>query len=244
MKRRSGRIRSRLYWGFMGLLHRLAGTRLYERQWASRNKPLDRVLADVEHPHRQWLMEQFDKLYPFSSVLEIGCGYGPNIQLLATRFPSSEIVGLDINPTAIREGNARLTQLGLKHASFLLGKADDLLQFADRSIDVVFTDAVLLYIGPDKVKRVVSEMKRVSRKALLFVEFHDATLQPDTADLGIHTPDGWVRNYRELLSEFFSDDFITLTKIPYDIWVTGRWPSYGHLITVMRERADRMEPFP
>ena len=228
------RIRSGAYWGFMGVIHRLAGTRLYERKWAYRIKSVDVIVSDIEHPHRQWLMEQLDVLWPFSSVLEIGCGYGPNVQLLATRFPTIEVMGLDINPIAVHEGNAGLAQLGIEHARLILGKADDLSQFTDRSIDVVFTDATLLYIGPDKIRQVIAEMRRVSRKALLFVEFHYSGHARDRKALGVHTRDGWVRDYRKILNHFFSDDTITFMKIPTDVWPTGRWPVYGYLINVAR----------
>jgi len=216
-----------------GGLHRIVGTRLYERKWSTRVRLLDEVLSSVEHPHRQWLMDQLEGLYPFSSVLEVGCGYGQNIQVLARRFLATEVMGLDINSTAVNEGNLRLAGLGIKRAHLILGKADKLSQFADKSIDIIFTDATLLYIGPDKIKRVISEMQRVFRKALLFLELHKSRSRPDDGRLGVHTPDGWIWDYQELLIQFFRSDSIKLTKIPVDIWPTGRWPIFGHLITVL-----------
>ena len=227
------RIRSHVYWGLMGAVHQVVGTRLYEKKWASRAMESDQVISNVEHPHRHWLLNQFDALVPFSSVLEFGCGYGANVQLLARRFSDVEVVGLDINPIAIREGNARLAQLGIERARLILGKGDDLSQFGDRSIDVVFTDATLLYIGPDQIRTVISEMKRISRRALLFIELHGCPdSHSDAQGLGVHTPDGWVRDYRTLLNHFFDNNSIMLTKIPVDIWQTGRWPVWGYLVEV------------
>jgi len=130
-------------------------------------------------------------------------------------------------------GNARLAELGIEHARLIIGKADDLSQFADRSFDVVFTDAVLCLIGPDKIGKVISEMKRISQRALVFVELHSSGVRRDPTGLGVFTRDGWVRDYRKLLSRFFSDDSITFKKIPADVWPEGRWKDYGSLITVM-----------
>jgi len=225
-------ILSRAYWGLMAALHHLVGTRLYEKKWEARAKSKDAVMADIEHPHRLWLFEQINSFCPFSSILEIGCGYGPNVEILAKRFPAIEVIGIDINPIAVREGNARLSQLGVERGHIILGKADDLSQFSDRSIDLVFTDATLLYIGPDKIRQVITEMRRVSRKTLLLVEFHYSGHSRNSIGLGFHTRDGWVRDYRKILNHFFSNDSITLTKIPSDVWPTGRWPVYGYLITV------------
>lgn len=225
-------VLSRGYWRLVGAAHHLVGTRLYEKKWEARVKSKDVVMADIEHPHRLWLLEQINYFAPFSSILEIGCGYGPNVEILAKRFPCVDAVGLDISQNSVNEGNNRLSQQGLDNAYLVHGKADDLSRFDDKSIDIVFTDATLLYIGPDKIRRVIGEMKRISRKALVLLEFHHISLSRDSMGGGVHTRDGWVRDYRKLLNHFFNNDIITLAKIPTDVWPTGRWPVYGYLITV------------
>lgn len=237
--RRPGR---HLYWTFVGEAHRICGTRLWERRWFRRGVgEVRKGFSNLNHPHREWLMKQFDALYPFTSVLEIGCGYGPNLELLAMRFPEVEILGIDINPISVREGNIRLAKLGIKNTQLMVGRADALSGFTDSSIDIVFSDATLLYIGPDKIMRVIAEMSRISRRALLFIELHHVDSRRDSGGLGVYTPDGWVRDYRKLLKQFFDEDSITLTKVPADVWPTGQWPAWGYLITVMRSRggADR-----
>ena len=230
-----GQIRSYTYWTFMEVLVRLLGASYWEQKWRRRGaEDVKKGFSNITHPHRPWLMEQFDALYPFSSVLEIGCGYGPNVSLLAMRFPDIEVLGFDINAISVREGNAWLAERGIKRAHLIPGKADELSGFADGTIDVVFTDATLLYIGPDKINQVIAEMKRISRKALLFVELHRSDSRRDPGGLGLFTPDGWIRDYRKLLNHFFPDDSIALSKIPADIWPEGRWPDHGCLVTVMR----------
>ena len=164
--------------------------------------------------------------------MEVGCGYGANVQLLASRFSDAEVVGIDINPTSVLEGNALLAELGIQNARLLEGKADNLSRFADQQFDVVLTDATLLYIAPDKIEAVIREMRRVSRRALLFVELHCPESRRDRQGLGVFTPDGWVRDYRRLLKKFFPDNSITLTKSPQDVWPEGRWGELGHLISV------------
>ena len=222
-----------LYWAAKALYAHRIGTALFERHWSRRGAAEVRAdFSNLHHPHRQWLLERFDPLYPFTSALEVSCGYGANVQLLATRFPGTEVVGIDINPISVREGNAQLDGLGTEHAYLIVGKADDLSQFQDRRFDVVLSDASLLYIGPDKIETVIVEMRRVSRQALLFIELHRQEPRRDSKGLGVFTPDGWVRDYRQLLKRFFRDDSITLTKIPQDVRPEGRWGELGHLISV------------
>lgn len=153
--------------------HRLVGTGLRERKWVSRGlEDVCKGFSNLNHPHRWWLVEQFDTWYPFTSVLEIGCGYGPNLQLLARRFPGIQMVGIDINPLSVREVNTLPAKLNIGRVQLKVGKADDISHFPDASVDIVFTDALLLYIGSDKIRRVIGEMKQISRRALLFVELH------------------------------------------------------------------------
>lgn len=227
-------VTSRVYWRLIEAVHRLVGTRLYEKKWKAYIRSKDIMMAGIKHPHRLWLFEQINSFYPFSSILEIGCSYGPNVEILAKRFTNVDVVGLDISQNSVNSGNGRLSQHGLDNAYLVHGKADDLSRFDDKSIDIVFTDATLLYIGPDKIKTVVAEISRINRRALLFCELHRPYLSKNSDDLDNYTRDGWVRDYKKLLSQFSPDDSITLKKIPTDIWPEGRWPRYGYLITVIR----------
>lgn len=216
----------------MGGVHSVLGTHLYEKKWQAQTKTVDVVMADSDHPHRRWLFDKFTLFSPLSSILEIGCGDGVNVEILAKKNGGLNVVGLDISSDLVAAGNYRLSRQGLDQARLLSGKADDLSLFGDKSFDLVFTDAVLLYVGPDKIRKVISEMKRVARKAIVLLELHRPSLEQKSLLLGVHTRDGWIRDYEKLLKLYFQKDSITLTKIPRDVWSTGRWSAYGHLMTV------------
>ena len=76
-----------------------------------------------------------------SSVLEIGSNCGPNLYILARRFPDAELKGIDINSDAVQKGNEWFSDEHISNVKLMVGKADDLQQFQDKSFDVVFTDA-------------------------------------------------------------------------------------------------------
>jgi ubiquinone/menaquinone biosynthesis C-methylase UbiE len=180
--------------------------------------------------HRLYLAEHVAQFAPFDSVLDVGCGAGPAVLLLAKRLPGARIEGIDIHPLSVEAGNANLAKHGAGNATIRCGTADDLSAFASKSIDVAYTDGVLLYIGPDRIMQTVREMARVARKGLLFFEFHDPGLRGDQGILGKHSDDGFIRNFELLLKEFDQVASVSITKIPTEVFPTGRWPRYAHAI--------------
>jgi len=98
------------------------GTSVRERQWANRHlrrgndwKNPNRAGEDDEwvlsywdsrgHPHRQFLADRISLFAPFDSILEVGCNCGPNLYLVAQKFPGADIRGIDVNSRSIHVGN-------------------------------------------------------------------------------------------------------------------------------------------
>jgi SAM-dependent methyltransferase len=82
-----------------------------------------------------------DRLRAGARVLDLGCGTGHAIAVLATAFPAAECVGLDIAPEAIAAAEAERGELQLTNARFLVGDAADPLPAGP--YDVVFAfDAI------------------------------------------------------------------------------------------------------
>lgn len=221
------------YHSLLHILETILGTRfnelvwryrhLYKRGWA------EGYIHSFSHPHRKLLVEKISANAPFTDVLEIGCASGPNLYLLAKKFPNVRFVGIDINPDAIRKGDVFFKQQGIRNMSLFIGKADELERFPDKSFDVVFTDAVLMYIGRDKIKKVATELQRVARKAIILVERHSE----QESDLGSFKEKWWSRNYTKLFQS--SGHQINTTKIPPEIW-GGNWGKFGYIIEVKRSR--------
>jgi len=217
--------------------------------WRSRN-----------HPHRSFLVERISKFFP-NSVLEIGCTCGPNLYRIAKKFPDAEVRGIDINPMAIQKGNEWFKQEGISNVKLEVGSAQELKQFADKSFDVVFTDAVLIYISPDEIKQVVKGMLRIGRiivlnewhsfnkwlALLLNSYFHlklkyllprrqfktlNSSLKPKSASLGLFVGH-WVRDYRTLFEESVPKEKIFISKLPKKLWNDKRWQRWGAIIEVV-----------
>ncbi|HCJ67783.1 MAG TPA: hypothetical protein DHV62_10845 [Elusimicrobia bacterium] len=209
------------------VLDKYFGTVIEEFFWRFRHIFIDWSASyispsSINHPHRQFLIEKISQYAPFKTVLEIGCASGPNLYLLAKRFPDAEIYGIDISGQAIRKGQQWFKSQKLRNVFLFQGKADDLKRYPNRSIDIIFTDAVLIYFGPDRIKSVVREICRVARRALILNEWHS---ESPTSSYDTH----WIHNWKIQLKGFISEDNIKITKIPLDIWA-GSWAKHGYII--------------
>lgn len=121
------------------------------------------------HTVSEWLARDvFLPLRP-SSILEIGCGSGRNLVYVGKYLPETEIMGIDINPKAVETAN---TELRGARASVRVGSVYELTEFADKSVDVVFSSGVLMHVPHDRVKGVVTEMHRIARRAVIHFELH------------------------------------------------------------------------
>ena len=218
---------------FDHLLELLIGTKAREKQWATRSIA-EGYWNNRDHPSKHFLAERIAVFAPVHSILEVGCASGPSLYLLAKRFPQANIVGIDINQEAVEYGNAQFAQEGISNVDLKAGKADTLEAFPDRAFDIVFTNALLIYIGPDKIKNVIQGMIRITHKVLVLMELH--FLEPNTKDplgLGIYRYGNWVRDYVALLRQFVSAEQIRVTKIPEDVWPGDPWKELGAVIEVI-----------
>ena len=218
-------------------LERLFGTRLNEIIWSRRQISAGKDYLGAEKDiHRKFLVEKVSNFLPIHSILEIGCGTGLNLYLLHKKFPNAELRGIDINPNSVEHGNKWFKKEGISNVKLLVDKADELRQFQDKSFDIVFTDAVLIYIGPDKIKEVIAEMLRVTHKALIFGEWH-CLGNP----LGIYVGH-WARDYKTLLKEFVPEEKMNITRIPEDSFNGDKnWYKYGAVIEVLRKESKGMK---
>jgi ubiquinone/menaquinone biosynthesis C-methylase UbiE len=227
--------RVRFFWG---------GTSVLENEWAHKDTGagsdwgdgydwLNSYWNSVGHPHRKALVDTVLKYSP-ESVLEIGSNCGPNLRLLSDRSPGSTLVGVDINPEAVAFGNRQFAREGKYNVRIAVNKADSLAQYGDKSFDVVFTDAVLIYVGPDKIERVVKELVRIGRKGLVFVEWN--VFGPkDSHGASVFYNGKWMRDYGSLLRQYVSADRIRVTKITKEQWPDKNWSRIGAIIEVSLE---------
>ena len=119
---------------------------------------------DRELPGRNAAWREMVAGLPIASVLEVGCNVGWNLTYLS-RIGSYRLVGVEPQADAVRRARQRSDGFAV-----LEGTAFD-LPFKDASFDLVFTSGVLIHVHPRDLPRALSEIERVSRRFVLYVEY-------------------------------------------------------------------------
>ena len=97
----------------------------------------------------------------FNTLLDVGCGTGPMIELLSRKYPDKHYTGLDLTPKMIEVANAKK----LPNTKFIVGDSEN-LPFEDESFDaVICANSFHHYPHPQKffdgVKRVLKPNGRL-----------------------------------------------------------------------------------
>ncbi len=200
-----------LYWKFR---------HFFDRNWAKS------YISEksINHPHRKILIEKISNYSSFERVLEIGCASGPNLYLLAKKFSKTKFYGIDVNKNAIKTGRKFFKKENINNVFLKVGNVRNLRVFKDKSVDVVFTDAVLIYEGPEKIKGILKEMLRVTKKAIILCE-------QASNDLPFYK-DHWFHNYKKIFSQLLPTVQVKTTKISKEIW-SGDWEKFGYIIEII-----------
>ena len=100
----------RIYYTFRQVIEvHIFGTKVQEWIWKTRhlykgNNWARGYCTTFNHPHRRMLVKNLNKYCLGRRGLEVGCNSGPNLYLLAGKFPATQFYGIDINASAVKEG--------------------------------------------------------------------------------------------------------------------------------------------
>lgn len=207
-----GTIIDEFYWRFR---------HIFDKKWAQNYISQ----TSISSPHRIILVKKISSFFPFDSVLEFGSASGPNLYLLAKKFPEVKFYGIDISKKAIKTGKEYFKKEGIKNIFLEIGKIENLRKFQNKSIDVIFTDAVLIYVGPDKINFAIKEMLRIAKKAIILCEQHSELPS-------LIYKDRWIYNYKFLFGNSIPEDKIKISKVSSEDW-KGEWEKSGYIIEII-----------
>jgi SAM-dependent methyltransferase len=127
-------------------------------------------------------------LRPGMHILDAGCGVGAITLDLASTVQPGRIVGIDVDAEQVKAARASAERRGLE-AQFEVGSAYE-LPFPDATFDVVYSNAVLLYLR--EPVRALAEMRRVLRPGGIAAVSDDdiSTIVFSPADAGLDLAPG------------------------------------------------------
>lgn len=139
------------------------------RYWATRHETAgpgwaERYWQDTGAPHRDALVAAVAELWPFRSLLEVGCNAGPNLRRFAARWPEVAYHGIDANADALE--TARRHGLGAALVHGALPAALTTLPV----VDVVVTCYALAYVAPEDLGRALTGLWAKTHRGLVLAE--------------------------------------------------------------------------
>ncbi len=190
--------------------------------WLDRNpETIYKYWETLNHPHRKLILDILQKKFPrLKSLLEVGCGCGPNLKNISIKFPQVNLAGIDINKYAIFKAREHLTypENFQKDATLVIAPSYQ-IPFNDKTFDIILTDAVLMYLSINKVKQTIEEFKRVAKKGLILIELNGKS------KIGELQNGYWCRDYKSLLESYGFK--VVKQKIPKEIWSEPIWEAKG-----------------
>lgn len=117
-----------------------------------------------------WALRQL--LHSPTSILDVGCGGGLFTLRLATHYPSSKVIGIDLSHEAIRFAQERLKEQEppLINAQFLVSpfcELDNSFQF-----DVIITTLVCHHLPDQELLSFLQQACKRANKALIINDLH------------------------------------------------------------------------
>jgi pseudaminic acid biosynthesis-associated methylase len=133
-----------------------------------------------------------------ASILEVGANIGNNLRAL-TALTGAVLYAVEPNEEARR----KLAADGVLPAENIRNGCATALDFADASIDLVFTSGVLIHVAPDDLLQSCREIHRVARHSIVCVEYFSN--QPQEISYRGHSGVLFKRDFGSFWLDHFAD---------------------------------------
>lgn len=200
------RLKSEFFWRARSLSD-------VEVVWKSRENPIRRAISEVVAS------------LTASRVLEVGANCGATLWAIGQQKHYDWLVGTDSLSRVVERGQQLLaSDLASPHALMCCSDMD--LPFPDNSFDVVVSAATLVSIEPNRLDRVLSEMRRVSRSRFVFAEPSDQRTALAVSNWNVErgrSETYWLRRYANVVASLSSGDCLLEAKYEVADDDTGRF---------------------
>ncbi|MDO9583036.1 MAG: class I SAM-dependent methyltransferase [Desulfomicrobium sp.] len=152
---------------------------------------------------------------PGDTVLDLGCGPGTQLAMVARLNPQARFIGMDLSLEMLDKAKAYFDEQGLTNITLHQGDITNLSDFAAQSIDAVMSTVVLHHL-PDiqALERVFSEVARVLKPdgGMYIVDFgrlkSDKSIEYFAHQYADRQPELFTLDYLySLQAAFTKDDF-------------------------------------
>ncbi len=122
---------------------------------------------------RRWKRRMLDLMPPHPTrILDLASGTGISTLMIAERFPSCRVIGVELRREYLEIARAKAEQLGIRHVEFVLSRAEDYR--STELFDCVTSSYLAKYADLQRLIPVTAELLREGGLCLM----HDFTYPP------------------------------------------------------------------
>lgn len=131
----------------------------------------------------------------FSTVLEVGCGFGRITRILLSNFPEiREYIAVDLSPEQIENAKNYVMEADKRGVVRFIVSDIQSLEINSK-YDLVIAPEVLLHILPSEIKDVIVKLVSWSRKNIVNIDWYE-DIPPQKA-----APHNFIHQYEKIYSE-------------------------------------------
>jgi arsenite methyltransferase len=126
----------------------------------------------LEEDHLPIVLPVLDqmKLAPDDNVLDVGCGAGWLVRMIAERMPERRVIGMDISDEMVR--HARRNYVAVENAMFVIGSVDEIPWDANFFTHAISVESAYYWPDPARGLREIHRVLREGGTAWILINFY------------------------------------------------------------------------
>jgi len=145
-----------------------------EKYWHDRGKIYLEQFRDKPAHEKAFFKYQEESLlnlvksYSFSSILEVGCGFGRFTKILSENFKPERYVALDLSPNQIEKAKKYVQD---ERINFICKPIQDFE--SEEKFDLVFASEVLMHISFSDIGDIIKKLASLSANKIITIDWFD-----------------------------------------------------------------------
>ena len=199
----------------------------YKLEESFLNINYERICEIEKFDSEKYRLELFNclELKKIGSVLDYGCGYGMNMRIIKNIKNDIILNGMEISKSKIRM--LKILNDNIYKMSLNVLDIKNLPNF-ERKFDLVFTDAVLIYVNHSNISKLLKNLIKSSKKKILLHELSYLYEKSKIDHLHIH-------DYKNLIKKINPKLKIKTFKSKKP---GAPWNTHGTIILIDKENAN------
>lgn len=145
------------------------------------------------------LIDYLKNISPFSSVIELGCGFGRITKRLLSNFPDiEEYVAVDISPHQVKNAIEHIKEAYKRNTMIQFIVSDVRLLGIHKKYDLVLASELLMHIPPSEISNIIRKLAGISNKHIVNIDWYEEQTPKKVAS------HNFIHRYQKIYNEISS----------------------------------------